>query len=280
MGNIHFVQYCYKSNVIKSFRSKDFVFESFKLNKDKLLGCDVVNFKLVCFDLKKAIENNSFNDSFFIIDFAKSKDIQHYGLSLSNKNIYLIEKKKNLRFFDVINADEFKAKQTANLTLYVEATSVLCSNEFISLSMKDKKVISFLISDKDNFEETNKQIKNLPHFGKLDKEIEKKNDLIIRKCIDLLDNKTLSIEQIFNSTDQINIEIKERLNKAIENINPLNIFIIKKNFADLKSNWLLDILNNDLGFNVKQYTKVASSDNFQTTEENLSETRQNHQLDR
>ncbi|RMZ98138.1 hypothetical protein BpHYR1_002538, partial [Brachionus plicatilis] len=150
MGNIHFVLNCYKSNEIKSFRSKDFVFESFKLNQDKLLGCDVVNFKLVCFDLKRAKENNSFNKSFFTIDFANSKDIQHYGLSLSNKNIYLIEKKKNLRFFDVINTDEFKAKQTANLTLYTEATSVLCSKEFISLSMKDRKVISFLISDKDN----------------------------------------------------------------------------------------------------------------------------------
>lgn len=204
-GNIYFVEFVTKTNQFKSFRSKGFIFESFSLNKDKLIGCDLVNFKLVCFDLSKVSQNGTFNNSFFTIDFHKSKNIQHYGLNFSNQFIYLIENKKYLRFFNITNdSNKFNAEQTASLTLIAQVTSVLCSNEFISFSIKDRKVISFLISHKDNQDKMNKYIEKLEHFGTLDKEKEEKNNLIIKQCTTVFDNSSddSDLEEILNDSKQ------------------------------------------------------------------------------
>ena len=227
-GNIYFVEFISKKNQIKSFRSKNFCFESFSVNKDKLIGCDVVNFKLVCFDLSKASKNGTFNNSYFTIDFDKSKNIQHYGLSLSNQYIYLIENMKYLRFFNINDdAKQFNVQPTANLTLIAQVTSVLCSNEFISFSIKDRKVISFLISNKDSLDKNNKYTKKLPHFGKLDKEIERKNNLIIKQCSKVLDSSSdddSDFEEILNDPE----EFKKKFSKGFFlNIYYFNIYFFK-----------------------------------------------------
>ncbi|RMZ98119.1 hypothetical protein BpHYR1_032582 [Brachionus plicatilis] len=256
IGNIYFVHYLVETNEIRSFRTKNFIFDSFTINKDKLLACDLVNFKLVCFDLAKAEQNLSFHGSFFAIDFEKSKNLQHYGLSTSNKNVYLIENKKNLRFFDLfdlINGEKLKVKQTANLVLYAEVTSVLCSDEFISLSMKDKKVVSFLISDKKNLEKTRSRIKNLPIFGIQDKELVRKNKLIVDYCVNSLDSDSdddyIDTEQYFDEkykfSNEKDIKLKKRFKQNSILVEPTKLECKIMNCLDLKNNWQEDILTKE-----------------------------------
>ncbi|RNA05520.1 hypothetical protein BpHYR1_044150, partial [Brachionus plicatilis] len=137
--------------------------------------------------------------------------------------------------------------QTANLTLYAEATSVLCSNEFISLSMKDRKVISFLLSDKDNLDKTRERIKRLPFFDEQDKEVFKKNEMMVEFCVDVLDmsDDELDIEELMSedvTSDKDKIKLKKRIEKNSTFVDPLEI----KCF----NNWLLNIFKTEFNMNV------------------------------
>ena len=80
-----------------------------------------------------------------------------YGLSSDNTYFFLVENSKLLRFFKFSDDNETQTnelKLVSDLYLYCKPMSIICNSEFISLSMTDSKVISYLIGDPNRLEVT------------------------------------------------------------------------------------------------------------------------------
>jgi hypothetical protein len=139
LKNILFISYNNNSNKIRiqTTNSRQ-SFDSYVLNKNILLAYDMNNEQLIGYNLN---ELKPFNKIEFQINIDKSL-IQTFGLSQDCKYVYIIEKRTTLKFYRLIDC-----KKIAETLLYSLVRDVTCSDEFISLSMQDKRVISFLIVD-------------------------------------------------------------------------------------------------------------------------------------
>ena len=70
------------------------------------------------------------------------------------------------------------------LFLYTDVTSVICSSQFVSFSMKDRKLVSYLIADKNNLKTTLNKIKSLSSRRGPNDELKHKNNLISNRFLD------------------------------------------------------------------------------------------------
>ena len=117
-------------------------FQSFKINKMNMIAYDKTNSKVYGFDLDQISISKSFDKNKFQINV---NGLNVYGFSDDSRHFYTIENKKNLKFYDFNGA-----KKTAEISLYFEAQSIACSNEFLTIAVKDKRIISYLIVDKES----------------------------------------------------------------------------------------------------------------------------------
>ena len=92
---------------------------------------------------KQVINENENNDFIEAPSFTlETKLLDLYGLSLNSKYFYIIENKKFLKLF---RTSDFK--NIGEMVLYYFCDLAICSNDYLSISLQDKKVISFLIVD-------------------------------------------------------------------------------------------------------------------------------------
>jgi hypothetical protein len=120
--------------------------------------------KFVFYDLDRLVRHDKKSVLFEKQFAAESVIPEHlYGMSGENKYFYAIENNKMLKFFKVVENDQFsELKLVGDIYLYCKPRCVTCSEEFIGLSMADRKLISYLIGDSDRMEETMARVKKLP----------------------------------------------------------------------------------------------------------------------
>ena len=141
LNNLVFVSYDLKLNQVRLFKSQQekHSFESFVVGKTGLLlAYDRQHSELVGFNLN---DKNPLERIHFRISFDKDL-IPTFNLSSDSKYVYLIENQFTLKFYRVSDA-----KKIASTHLYCHVKSITCSDEYISLCMQDKRVISLLIVD-------------------------------------------------------------------------------------------------------------------------------------
>lgn len=141
--------------IIKSsLRNKsEMKFESFKINKMQLIAFCKTNSKLYGFDLEQVLTQNSFEKFKFQIQVI---NLSSYGFSIDSCHFYTIENKKNLKFYEYSGA-----KKTDEIALYYEPQLIACSRDFLTIAIKDKRVISYLIMDKENLKESYEKVNRL-----------------------------------------------------------------------------------------------------------------------
>lgn len=116
------------------------IFVSFVVDENKLVAYDESNRKLIGFYLNSSNES-PFKNLLFEIQLLDSK-LETFGLSINGSYIYLIENQKVLKFY---RWNEIT--RIAETFLFMNTNNVLCTDEYICMSMQDRKIISFLIVD-------------------------------------------------------------------------------------------------------------------------------------
>ena len=143
----------YPSTSIKIFQTtSNLKFKSFKLNKNYLIAYDLNESKLFVYSIKNILETNSFDKHEYELEL-RARSLFEFGLSCDQ--LFVIESKKILRFYDLS-----KNKLLGVMPLYSESNLFTCSNDYVMLAMRDKRIISYLICDS-NLEESEKKIENL-----------------------------------------------------------------------------------------------------------------------
>lgn len=128
------------------------LFESFNMNHDFLVAFNRKDSKLIGYNLKSLLRSTSFDNYDFAI-VVHNPSI--YGFGKQSDHLFIIESKKKVKFYNCS-----KNKLLAEIPLYSETNLIACSEDFLILSMKDNRIISYLICDS-NFEESYKKIKQL-----------------------------------------------------------------------------------------------------------------------
>ena len=141
--------------IIKSSlrNNSEMKFESFKINKMQLIAFCKTNSKLYGFDLEQVLAQSSFEKPKFQIQVI---NLNSYGFGIDTCHFYTIENKKNLKFYEYRGA-----KKIAEIALYYEPQLIACSRDFLTIAIKDKRVISYLIMDKENLKESYEKVKRL-----------------------------------------------------------------------------------------------------------------------
>lgn len=209
-GTLNYIEYDPKLNDVK-IQTTNLIFDSFKINKNLFIGYDKTNLKLFCFDLDITKKENSFSSVYFSIDL--EEPLNHYGLSLDNRNMYVISNKKNLKFYQI---NKNQVEKPYEILLYSEVMSVLCTNQYITLSMRDNKVISFLINDKNNPDDTYKIIQNLPSRREPNEDLKKKNDLVLNKFLEYLNDSSdeEDVDEILKDENTAFDGIRDKIKKC------------------------------------------------------------------
>jgi hypothetical protein len=130
-------------------------FESFKLNARYLLAFNRIKSKLYGFSLDYVLNRFSFDKYEFEI---KVNDLTLYGSTRDCKFMFTIENSKLLQFY---KCNENKAIKKAEIPLYIETKQVKCSDDFLILAMKDRRIISFFMYDEYHPEESYEKIRQL-----------------------------------------------------------------------------------------------------------------------
>jgi len=130
-------------------------FESFKLNARYLLAFNRIKSKLYGFSLDSLLSRFSFDKYEFEI---KVNDLTLYGSTRDCKCVFTIENSKLLQFY---KCNENKAIKKAEIPLYIETKQVKCSDDFLILAMKDRRIISFFMYDEYHPEESYEKIRQL-----------------------------------------------------------------------------------------------------------------------
>jgi hypothetical protein len=130
-------------------------FESFKLNARYLLAFNRIKSKLYGFSLDCLLSRFSFDKYEFEI---KVVDLTLYGSTRDCKFVFTIENSKLLQFY---KCNENKAIKKAEIPLYIETKQVKCSDDFLILAMKDRRIISFFMYDEYHLEESYEKIRQL-----------------------------------------------------------------------------------------------------------------------
>ena len=163
LKHLNFITFDRSLNKIgKKFRSKN-QFESFQTNQSLLCAFDKSKNKILFYELKRANKRSSFGDA-FLFEIEKNsltQPLNFYGFSSLNKYFYLIENNRDLKFYK-LSPDKKSCFLIGEIFLYHSVAFVICNEEYICLGMNDRKLVSFLITDRDNIEESFKKIRSLP----------------------------------------------------------------------------------------------------------------------
>jgi len=141
--------------IIKSSSSNNgsIKFESFKMNENKLIAYDKINSKLYGFNLDQILAMNSFDRTLFQIDVI---NMNLFGFSIDCRYFFTIENKKKLKFYDMS-----RVKNIAEIFLYFDAQIMVCSSDYLTIAVKDKRIISYMIMDYDNIKESYNKLRCL-----------------------------------------------------------------------------------------------------------------------
>ncbi len=148
--------------------SSSIKFSSYKVNKNILVAFSKNANKFVFYELDRLRKFMSFGEKKAILaekQFGPDSIIpEHlYGMSRENNYFYTIENNKTLKFFKLAKHEQcMEIKLQADIYLYCKPRGIICNEEFIGLSMSDFKLISYLIGDPNNMEQTMARIKKLP----------------------------------------------------------------------------------------------------------------------
>jgi hypothetical protein len=149
---------------------------SFKINSNALAYFDKFENKLTVVDLKSLLSTRRLKikskNVLYEIKLAKDAILAHYGLSEDNTYAFLVENKKLLRFYNLRTRREI-----AIIPMYSEIDNLKCNQDFISMSMQDNKVISFLINDPSRAGSYEK-IRSLPSRSYIEANQEKAKELL------------------------------------------------------------------------------------------------------
>ena len=131
-------------------------FESFCASENKLIALNKIKSKLYGFNIDKILMKNSFSEFEFEI---KVNDITSFGFSSDLKCVFTIENRRLLQFYKC----EETTKKLAEIPLYSDTGCVMCTKDFLVLSMKDRRIISYFIYDLNKPNESYEQIRQLAH---------------------------------------------------------------------------------------------------------------------
>ncbi len=139
LNNLMAINYDFKENRLKIYDSNDSTsmqFESFEINENKVIAYG--NGQLVGFDLG---DSNPFSKPSFSIKLNGST-IEMFGLSMNKNYVYFIENRTVLKFYRWNDNEKIGETQ-----LHCKPINIICTNDYLSLAMQDRKIISFLICD-------------------------------------------------------------------------------------------------------------------------------------
>jgi hypothetical protein len=131
-----------QNNRLKLVKNYKYKMNSFKVNMNLLLGFDNSSKKLICYNLDDLSSKNNFGEPKFTIDLISN--VLFYGFSLNQKYFYTIENK----LLKLYKTDDHK--KIGETTLYTNVNNSLCTNDFVCLTMRDNRFISFLIAAEPN----------------------------------------------------------------------------------------------------------------------------------
>jgi len=141
LNNLISINYDSKENKLKIYDSNDskqlsILFESFIINENKVIAYGSKD-QLIGFNLA---DPSPFSKSIFSIKLNGSVDL--FGLSLNNKYVYIVENHKILKFYRWNDNEKIGETQ-----LYCKPINIMCTDDYLSLAMQDRRIISFLIVD-------------------------------------------------------------------------------------------------------------------------------------
>ena len=115
-------------------------FTKFRIQKKLLVAFDELDNYLNGFDLGQTQEE-CFRTPLFLIS-VNDENLQHFCISSNSQYLCTIQNMKIVSMYQTKDA-----KRIAHLPLYSEANSMCVSDDFVSLAMKDRKVLSYFIAD-------------------------------------------------------------------------------------------------------------------------------------
>ena len=138
LNNLICVSFDSVTNQIKLLLNEKLNFESFKINGNILIAFDKLNNCVTAYSLDKRF----FLQKYLVFISLKDDVLETYGLSQDSKYIYVIVNSCILNFYRVENNELI-----ANVKLYSPVLDIFCTNEYVAMSMLDKKIISLIIVD-------------------------------------------------------------------------------------------------------------------------------------
>lgn len=134
-------RYCKLNERISTILSETNCFESFKTSGNVLLAFSKQLNKLMCFDLCRVIDEKSLDSTKNVFKYKLNKSrLDNYGISSDFKYFFIVKDLKIILLF------RWSDKQLVReFPMYSQIVHVFCSSEFISLGMKDRRIVSFVI---------------------------------------------------------------------------------------------------------------------------------------
>ena len=132
---------------------KEVKYESFKLNERYLIAFNRIKSKLVGFNLEYLLNKSSFEKFEFEIT---CNNLTLYGPSRDGNSLFIVENKKFLSFYKCGDG-----RKKAEIPLYIETKRAECSEDFLILAMKDRRVISYFMADESRPDESYAKIRQL-----------------------------------------------------------------------------------------------------------------------
>lgn len=155
LNNLNYVTYNVLDDSVKIMNYDAIEFASFYIYKTQLVAYNKIDSKLIGYDLNKlGTSKAGFKNPSFVVDLNKNFELTDYGVSTDCAHLFIVENKRKLRFYRMKDM-----KKRADMTLYCPCIDVICNEEFICLTMEDRRVISYLICDQ---EESLHKVKKLP----------------------------------------------------------------------------------------------------------------------
>lgn len=208
-----------------------------------------VNNQVLAYELQQLKKNGSLDNSIFRIEL-KTTVLSHF--SMNSNYLVIIESPKLLSVYQLNDG-----KKVASFPQYCEAKSLHVSEEYVALGMANRRVISYLIVNENNYGKVkqleSRQIENIDQSTKTKVKkllVNLNNMMDASSDEDVYDNDEIFGEEELNDANEDEDEgerVKKikNLRKQVKRI-PLNE-LDKLTFTnkDLNENWLVDKLKSD-----------------------------------
>lgn len=172
LNNLIFINFDIIRNKVTLFDSNEYgkrSFVSFRVNESKLIAYDKLRSMIVGYNLNDTID--LFKHYKFQINTNSDSILDAYGLSSDSNYFYINEYQRILKLY---RWNDFK--KISEIKLYSKASNVFCTSEYVCMSMQDRKLISYLISDP--FESNNFRDKIAHLESRSDSEAKKYAELV------------------------------------------------------------------------------------------------------